>query len=601
MILPRHAGTGTREKTVLNNRSLAAGSCRTGYRCKLAALIAAAMAAPTLGVTYNITDYGAISGDGVSDLVAIQNAIGAASPGDSVRLPAGNWSIDGTIHAAPGVAILGDGRDASTITRLPTGGAAEMLRLEDISNVRVSGFTLDGANTTVATQGMVMVNGGQHIVDGVRVTNLVGDSSVAFGPHGIYAAANVDDTTVSNSEFTNLGIGSDWGGGVRFSGGSDRATLVNNIIDQTGRGGILLDGSGQAIIRGNTITGSGRAYDGRRVIDDQTKGIELFQAGDGSVIENNTLDHWLSIDQSSRVAVRNNTLLGDGRISYLGLELANASQDVIFSGNTVEGGAHTGIELSNEGVRDRILIAGNTVNDASVWGAQIQPGNNDANSRVVLAENIITRTSDGTGVFGSPASPGDRGAAVRINTDNGNLTSFALLNNTLHQNAGQGVQLIDDPADAEMLNRFFAVSNTITSNAGRGVDPLNPGTTGTWAANLVANNADDTQPALADDTLPLLNIIAPPVVSAGQRVTLTAEMTGGMIDAVLWDVGIGAPLTDASLSVIYDTPGMYTLWVAAWTADGRPGVASMTLNVVPEPAAISLLAIPMLLRRRVRL
>src|SRR3972149_4103234 len=232
----------------------------------------------------NIATYGATANDGIDDLSAITAAINDALPGDTVYLPSGAFSISGSIVAKSGIIIAGAGRD-NTIVQFIGASGNPMISLANVSNVEVAGLTLDGNNNNNAWQGINAANGSGDYLSDLRVENLVGSN---FGPHGIYFSSGVTDSQIIGNEFSNIGTGSEWGAGIRFSQGSSRNQAIGNTITNTGRGGILANNdSTDLVIRNNTIKGSGGVG----------LGIEVWHGCDRAVIENNNLDHWLSVEK----------------------------------------------------------------------------------------------------------------------------------------------------------------------------------------------------------------------------------------------------------------------------------------------------------------
>jgi polygalacturonase len=58
--------------------------------------------------TRDITTYGATPNDSTDDTSAIQNAINAATAGDTIYIPNGTFNISGTITGKSGIKICGD-------------------------------------------------------------------------------------------------------------------------------------------------------------------------------------------------------------------------------------------------------------------------------------------------------------------------------------------------------------------------------------------------------------------------------------------------------------------------------------------------------------
>src|SRR5262245_47065411 len=66
--------------------------------------------------TFNVTSFGAVANDNVDDLSAFAAAINAASTGDTIIVPSGNFLISGAVQPKTGLKIIGAGRDNTTIT-----------------------------------------------------------------------------------------------------------------------------------------------------------------------------------------------------------------------------------------------------------------------------------------------------------------------------------------------------------------------------------------------------------------------------------------------------------------------------------------------------
>ena len=132
--------------------------------------------------------------------------------------------------------------------------------------------------------------------------------------------------------------------------------MSDNRIDRTGRGGIFCDGAAELVVRRNRVTGSGG----------EGLGIELWGECPRSVIEDNDVDHWISVDGGERTAVRRNRVhASDGTLKGCGIEII--ARDVVVTDNVVDGGAMTGLSVSNTREKNNVLWARNTVRDCVQW------------------------------------------------------------------------------------------------------------------------------------------------------------------------------------------------------------------------------------------
>ncbi len=448
------------------------------------------------------------------------------------------------------------------------------------SSVELAGFTLDGASSTFASQGIAGGGGKSEYLHDLRVQNLVKNSD--FGPHGVYFD-DVTDNRIVNNEFVNIGVDSAWGAGIRLSHGSSRSVVTDNTVRDTGRGGILVnDDTTDVVIRDNTVTGSGQSPEGLGL------GIEIYGHSDRALVEGNHVDHWLSVSASDQAAVRNNVVSSQvGPVKFAGLELAADSADSLFVGNTVNGGAQIGISISGDGLTQRALFSHNTIQDSQTWGVQLQ-GDAGGAQQMVFYDNTITGSVEGSGNLYP-----NQGNAFRFN---GNATDIVLDSNRLIDNDNIGLQLGTETAD-----QLAILNNTITGNGGPAVtrDYDNVGSflghDLQWSNNTVTGNGNNYQMSsvgFANSVAPTVEIVVPPMATVGKDVAFSFTFADdGTRSHVLWDFGEGLPNTAASPMHAYTAPGDYRVAVVVWDNDGRAGYDEFMLHVVPEPPSLGLGAI----------
>ncbi|MEO0529179.1 MAG: right-handed parallel beta-helix repeat-containing protein [Planctomycetota bacterium] len=539
----------------------------------LAALFAAA-AHPGLAADFDITDFGASPGGG-SDLNAIRSAINAASAGDRVVIPAGTFQIDGTIAPKAGISIVGAGRDLSTLEYVG-GNRAAMIDLSGGRNgVELTGFTLDGRNAGVARHGILGGNSsGHHLHNlGFRDFALSNDWSV----QGIYFYANVDNTRIENNDFTNIGTNAEFGSAIRLSNGSQFNTIAGNTIQNMGRGGIHTErDSTDNVIRGNTVLGSGLAVGNGSL----PLGIEIWMNSGRTIIEDNVIDHWLSVDRSDVVAVRRNTVLADeGLVAYAGIELAGGS-DNVFTDNTVGRGHQIGLAIAtfNEGSnKERVFIGRNTFSDSETWGAQLQDSAHPV-GQVYLYDNTFERAeNDGDELFGSTT------AAMRLLSLGGGagIENIVFESNRFIDNDETAIQLINQ----SQLDSLEFIDNTISGNGGAAVTGGNPANV-VWQGNTVSGNGQNNTlseggfangPPSVQITMDSLTVLVGETIDFGFLYTDDNSASPG---DVLWDFDEGLPVLDASPSRSFDVAGVYDITLLAWDPQGRASRSSVTLNVL---------------------
>ena len=523
---------------------------------------------------FNVIDYGAVPNDGADDLAAINAAVNAASAGDTVFVPTGDFSITGSIRPKSGVTINGVGRDSTTVTRIG-GGGSSMIDLNALSNVQIADLTLDGSGS--ALFGIDASNGSGHYIHDNRIQNLGADAfGVRFSGAGGTYNSGVTDSRIVGNLFSNIGPSSTWGVGIRMAWGASRNQVLSNTIDNTGRGGIFAnDGSTDLVIMNNTVTRSIGS-------NGPALGIEVHTGCDRVVIANNDVDKWLSVDGCSLVAVRNNVVRG----GYVGLEFATYGNDNVFSGNMVTGAWSEGISVSNTGVKERVLWSHNTV-QSSRWGAQIQdPGNGGLLQKMYFYQNTFQANAE-TGFRFHPNYP--NGTILNVTLDGNTITG-----NSYGLTAGDWGPKIQPGAAPNRLDKLTVINNTITNNslaafsASMGTPAGDDyfGDELRWQSNtLTGNGTNNQQTSIGTyfNNPPSVSIVAPASVGVGQPVNFSLNYSGPQsIGNVLWDLGDGQPEIVSNPVHSYSQTGTYRVGLVVWDALGRSAHHEVTINVVQD-------------------
>ena len=505
----------------------------------------------------------------------IQGAINSSAAGDTVHLNAGTFNITSTIVAKTGVTIEGAGRLNTTVVKT-SGGT--IIDLNARSNVQIANLTLNGSGT--ALYGIDGSNGSGHYIHDSGITSLGANANgIRFSGAGGTYTSGVTDSRIVNNQFSNIGVGSEWGAGIRMAWGSSRNQVLNNTIANAGRGGIFgNDGSTDLVIQNNTVTGSGSGGTGL--------GIEIWNGCDRSRIENNTVDQWLSVDRSSKVAVRNNVVNG----GYAGLEFASGGHDNVFTNNTVNG-AFTGISVSGpDSVKERVLWARNTIQASTSWGAQIM---SESSAGAVKQMYFYDNTFQGSTQAGFRFHP---------NYPNGSIQNVTLDSNTITANSYgiTGGDWTPNPC----LDKLSVINNTITNNSlaafsGSMGTPSGDAYFGNdlrWEGNTVTGNGTNNQQTskgtFFPGKVPSVTINAPTTAMVGQPVQFSLIYSGyDPLADILWDIGDGLPVTaTSSTSFTYSNPGVYDVSLVVWDTLGRAAFDEFSLTVfVPEPATLALL------------
>jgi len=525
---------------------------------RLAARTAAlvlALVHPALATVRDVTPFGAVPNDASSDSTAIAAAVAASQPGDVVFFPAGTYLLTDALRPASSTTVAGADRD-TTVLRYTGTAANPMVDLDGRSHVEITALTLDGNHNLRAENGIVAVAGSGHRLHGLAIRALT--KGAGFGPHAILFASAVTDSEITDNLIIDIAPTSAWGAGVRMSYGSSRNRVERNTITTTGRGGILLDNQADdAVIRDNVVSdtrGDGLA-------------VEVWGFSDRALVEDNRLDHWLSIDRCDGCAVRRNLVAdGTGPYKYIGIELAGGS-DNVFTDNVVGDGQQLGISVSTIGPKDNVLWAYNTVVRASTWAVQLQ-GEDAGVTHHYFYRNAFLATPAN---HPNAAWP-DSGNGFRMN---GDVFGVCLDQNRIADNAVDGIQFSGDDFD-----RLSFVDNDITGNAGASVSRDPGAASQLWAGNTVTGNGADVDlPSRGfAGAAPTASFTAPASTTVGTPVVFTNTSSGALV-RTLWDFDDGLPTTATSPSHTYDAPGIYRVTLVVWDAAGRAALAEQLVQV----------------------
>lgn len=508
-----------------------------------------------------------IEADGF-DSRAIAVAMGQAREGDTVRLGAGTFLLDEPLQPMSGLRIVGAGQGKTRLVyrgRRPT----VLVRFGRCRDVELAGLTLDGNSDPLVQQGIAGGDASRLWIHRVTIRDLV--KSKAWGPHGIlFSGENptmrggVTDSRISDCRIENVGVGAKYGGGIRLAWGSSRNVVERVTVHKTGRGGIFGDHSAELVVRHNRVSGSGG----------EGLGIELWGGCPRSVVEDNVIDHWLSIDGGDHSAVRRNVIgTDDGTLKGYGIEII--ARDVVVTDNTVRRGAHIGLSVSNKRVKNNVYWAYNTVSDCLQWGAQLQ-GETGGIARHYFYRCVFERTVRGDA---RARYPNDSGHGFRTN---GNCRELVFDKCSFRKNGGLGVQLGGKDVDFIHLIRCDILGNRASA-----VRPPSRYTALEFTDCTVRGDADSRQPTAKPlpGTPPTADFRHPAALRAGRPAVFRCTSRpgkgqAGQIVERLWDFGDGIPATTAAATHTYPRPGKYRVTLIVWTASGRAGRIEKTLDVL---------------------
>jgi hypothetical protein len=496
------------------------------------------------------------------DSGALRAALAQAQPGDTVQLPAGLFTITEPIRPRSGLRLLGAGQD-QTIVHFAGAKPGVMLSLANCEDVEVAHLTLDAQNNTNVTQGVSGRNARRLQLHHLTIRNVC--NSGGFGPHGILFsginpthARGVTDSEISACLIENIAPDAKFGSGIRLAWGSSRNRVLGNTVRTTGRGGIFGDsGSTDLLICSNVVSGSGG----------EGLGIEVWGGCDRAVIEDNRIDHWLSIGGSDYCATRRN-LVSDhtGVVKFIGIEGIGAH--CVYTDNFVNGGQQIGLSVSGTTPKDLAYWGYNTVSNCVQWGAQFQ-GERNGLARHYFYRCRFSRTS---AAGGTPIYPRDAGHGFRTN---GHVRDCVFEECEFSDNDGCGIQFGGPGLDGFSFQRC-----AVRGNRGPAMICLRDYSALEWAECLVADNKNNA--IRPPKPFPLPAPVAAFELPGAARVGTTVRFaSAGQPAAVLWDFGDDAPVSEPDTTHSYTRPGAYRVTLIVWDEHGRGAKAEKILRVTP--------------------
>ena len=507
----------------------------------------------------DVTDYGAVSNDGNDDINGINAAIDASDAGDTIYFPSGTFHISDAIRLKSYTVMVGEGQDNSTILFIGT-NLAPLVDIQEKTHIEIANLCLDANNNSNASNGIEAYQGSEHFLHDLWIKNFTFNYPDWGGPQGIVFYGEVMDCMISNNLIENMSIESEWGAGIVVGWGSSNNKILNNTINNTGRGGILCNnGSTDLVIQNNIVPGS----------HGEGLGIEIWVDCDRAVIEDNIIDHWLSVGGGHYCAIRRNVISDTtGIVKYIGLEVAWENDNHIITDNIVSDGFEQGMTVSNTPPKEYIFWGYNTVQYADNWGIQIL-GDTGGASYLYFYKNTFEysrKTDDfsGQGIFFH---------------DDCNYITFE--ENEIINNEGAGITG-GDP-DSEVMNHLSFINNTIANNAEASIENDPGGENLEWENNEIYGNGYDVQFESRgfDNQKPIADFNIPASGVVGEEIAFTNNSydPDGEIGHVLWDFDDSYPVSDFSPTHIYTKPGEYRVTLLIWDEPGRGARAEHFITI----------------------
>src|SRR5262245_43086886 len=271
-----------------------------------------------------------------ADLPSIQQAIDAASAGDTVLVSPGTYVER---IAFNGKAITVESEQGAAVTTIDARGAGSVVTFAsgETRGAVLRGFTITGGLNTFSGGGVLIQFASPSIIGNAIVNN--GACSGA-GVYSYFSSPLIQGNTISRN-FVYACSGAS-GLGV-YIGGDSAAEIVENVISENSGlangGGLTLFAAGGAVVRSNVIA--------RNV----TSGFSPCTFGGGMWMVN-----------GSRAVIADNLVIGNASSCGGGMYWSGSSDVVTFVNNTfADNDAPEGSAIDARGVDSRHLIYNNII------------------------------------------------------------------------------------------------------------------------------------------------------------------------------------------------------------------------------------------------
>lgn len=525
----------------------------------------AALLLSLVGVISNAALAGDIEVAG-ADSAAITAALQRSQRGDTIRLPSGTIELSETIQIKSGVRLIGAGQN-KTLLIYSGDKPAPFITVSGCEDVEIAHLTLDGRLRPLGQDGIRATNSRRLLLHHLTIRNLAkGESSfvhgIMFSGHNPTMERGVTDSVIRDCLIENVGVGAEFGGGIRMAWGSVRNGVERNVIRNTGRGGIFGDHSAELVIRENQVSGSGG----------EGLGIEIWGGCPRSLIEDNVIDHWLSVDQGNQSAVRRNVIgTDDGTLKGYGIEII--ARDVVVTDNVVKRGAAIGLSVSNKPKKNNVFWGYNRIGDAAQWGAQWQGEDGG------IAHHYFYRCEFERTIHGDPRAryPQASGHGFRFN---GHTRAVVFEECAFRDNGGYGIQFGGPEVDFISFLRC-----EFTNNRQGLVTGLSPAMTVEFTGCKTGGDQTGEWPAAKKFTssAPVAAFRLPQVIRAGEAAQFecASKAEAGEIVERLWDFNHGIPEVVLNPRHTFERPGRYRVTLIVWDAAGRGARAEKSIEVLP--------------------
>lgn len=384
---------------------------------------------PPTGRTLSILDHGATSNDATNDdATAIQNAIGAASAGDTVYIPNGTYHVKSIILLKTGVSVAGQSRDGTVLAAAyKTSPHAVLYAAPGVNNLNLSSLTVTVASGQVFAAGVRLGQTGSGQVSRIAVKDLLVEKHQRFGIELQNAQHVLVDSNIIKNASALDGGGSGYGVLIDQSG-SNNNWVTNNVIGPVIRHGILAQyKANHNLIDHNTIFGAVSSGIDMHGEDEHSNEISYNKVSDCVRNGTSVSPNGGGIEVGEFSGIAGVTFMHDnsGPNNWIhhndvsnctyGLRITNNSNNTFIEDNTFHDNLVSGIQADLAPLKNLYLLRNQIRDNASgVLVTNVKPA--------VVQENSITNNAK----YGLWTNSGVTGYTITDNTVTGNGVDVVL-------------------------------------------------------------------------------------------------------------------------------------------------------------------------------
>ncbi len=320
-----------------------------------------------------VTNYGVTPNSGADDTTAINSALSALSgTGEGLWFPVGTYDISGRINLA-GVAMRGAGEWYTTLQSTAVNGAGGLYSTGGTS--QIADLTIAGDQTSRNND-----SGAAGIEGDFAAGSLIYDVWIEHTKVGIWAVPGTG-LDVAGARIRDV-----FADGIHFHGGSNGSRVEQTVVRNTGDDELALDTEGgnvtDCVLTHNTVQSP-----------IQANGIGVYGGADNTV-ENNQVSDTVAFGSgitistafgggfTGPITVADNTLTRAGSFNsnwgsaigalWIYADLADITQPVNVTGNTIDDSSYQGLLLSFGKQITNLSLTDDTIAGAGTYGIDIE-------------------------------------------------------------------------------------------------------------------------------------------------------------------------------------------------------------------------------------